>query len=259
MAAPVEAAIAREDLDIRLGLRDVAVDARLLIENRGPARAFDVGFPCVEKVDAAVTTLACRTRPRVEVDGRTVAARLRWSRERPVAGRGRAGDWVWRMSLREQARVTLRVRYVSRLVNDRYDIPFHGLALLHYRLTTGAAWAGTIGELHMRLDTPSDAIADIAPEGYARSPRRITWDLRDVEPNEDLIVRYHFLVLGMDLDDPRRRTQAVETLRRDGADEMLRFYQLLERHYHIPVPPRERVERTLAETLRMYEAPPPAK
>lgn len=181
-------ALAREVLTIDVGLTAATVEAAMTLENRGPATRLDVGFPCDPGLDPGVAGLDCRTPIAVEIDGKRVAAKLRKTR----GGK----HWMWSMRFGADSRVSLIVRYRSKLMNDRYETPFFGMGTLHYRLATGASWAGPIGELTMRVDLPSDAIVHIAPAGYAREHGRITWALKDVEPAQDLAVTVHPMYLG---------------------------------------------------------------
>lgn len=187
-ATSTTVALAREELTIDVGLTAAAVKAAMILENHGPAARLDVGFPCDAGLDPGVAGLDCKTPIAVEIDGKKIAARLRETK----GGR----HWMWPMRFAADSRVSLVVSYRSKLRNDRYETPFFGMGTLHYRLATGASWAGPIGELTMRVDLPSDAIVHIAPAGYVREHGRISWSLKDVEPAQDLAVTVHPMYLG---------------------------------------------------------------
>jgi hypothetical protein len=187
-ATSTTVALAREELTIDVGLTAAAVKAAMVLENRGPAARLDVGFPCDAGLDRGVAGLDCKTPIVVEIDGKKVTARLR----KTQGGR----HWMWPMRFAADSRVSLTVSYRSKLMNDRYQTPFYGMGTLHYRLATGASWAGPIGELSMRVDLPSDAIVHIAPAGYTREHGRISWTLEDVEPAQDLAITVHPMYLG---------------------------------------------------------------
>lgn len=187
-ATSTTVALAREALTIDVRPRAAAVRADMTLENRGPATRLDVGFPCDVGLDPGVAGLPCKTPLTVEIDGKKVTARLR----KTAGGR----HWMWPMRFAADQRVSLVVSYRSPLINDRYDTPLYGMGILHYRLATGASWAGPIGELTMRVDMPSDALVHIAPAGYTREHGRVEWKLTDYEPKEDLAITVHPMFLG---------------------------------------------------------------
>jgi hypothetical protein len=187
-AASTTVALAREELTIDVATTAATVKAVLTLENRGPATRLDVGFPCEGGLDPGVAGLECKTRIAVQVDGQRVPVKLR------KTGGGR--HWMWPMRLAADSRVSLVVSYRSRLQNDRYQTPFFGMGTLHYRLATGASWAGPIGELEMRVDMPTDALVHIAPPGYTREHGRVSWKLSGVEPDQDLAITVHPMYLG---------------------------------------------------------------
>jgi hypothetical protein len=181
-------ALAREALTIDVRPTAATVRADMTLENRGPAAQLDVGFPCDVGLEPGVAGLECKTPLRVEIDGKKVKPRLK----KTQGGR----HWMWPMRFAADSRVSLVVSYRTRLVNDRYDTPFYGMGILHYRLATGASWAGPIGELTMRVDMPTDALVHIAPGGYIREHGRVEWKLTDHEPKEDLAITVHPMFLG---------------------------------------------------------------
>jgi hypothetical protein len=187
-ATSTTVALAREELVIEVNTTSAEVTAALMLDNRGPATRLEVGFPCERSVDPGVAALDCRTPITVTVDGKKVATRLRTTK----GGK----HWMWPMRFAADSRVSLQVSYRARLYNDRYQTPFFGMGILHYRLATGASWAGPVGELIMRVDLPTDALVHIAPGGYVREHGRVTWKLSEVEPSQDLAITVHPLYLG---------------------------------------------------------------
>ena len=200
-ATSTTVALAREELSIEVDLTSAAVKAVLTLENRGPATRLDVGFPCESGVDPGVAALDCKTPISVAIDGKKVTTKLRKTRD--------GKHWMWPMRLAADSRVSLTVSYRSRLHNDRYATAFFGMGILHYRLVTGASWAGPIGELEMRVDLPTDALVHIAPAGYTREHGRVTWKLAGVEPAEDLAITVHPMYLGRAAGGIRAKDRAV--------------------------------------------------
>ena len=143
-------AIAREDLLIDVGAKHAEVRATLRLENRGGDAKITVGFPCDTTEYAGAHGLECKTRIAVAADGKKLAARLKKTSKTRK-------HWIWPMRFAAGQTVTLVVSYRTRLINDRYPIPAHGMGTLYYRLATGAHWAGPIGELHMEVRLPTDA------------------------------------------------------------------------------------------------------
>lgn|GEM_PF-3932360 len=176
-----QVAIAREELVIDIKPDWAEVGVALWLENRGKATRFQVGFPCDVDPEENVSTLPCKTRLDVAVDGKRVRPV-----ERPTSKQ--VHDWVWPMRFGAGGKVRLDIAYRAPLVNDRYDHGLWGMEALVYRLLTGAAWAGPIGQLEIEVHTPTDGLAFIAPRGYTRSPGKIRWSLADFEPNEDLVL-----------------------------------------------------------------------
>ena len=75
-----------------------------------------------------------------------------------------------------------------------------GRFALHYRLITGAEWAGTIGVLDVRVTSPAAVLAYIAPNGYTRSRRVVEWHLRDYEPSTDVLLFFEPGLVGGNLE-----------------------------------------------------------
>jgi hypothetical protein len=185
--APVtseQVALVSERLSIDVTRKDAAVDAQLHLKNGGAATTLQVGFPCVKDLSDEIAGLGCATKIEVSIGGKRVAAKQK------------NAHWIWSMHFEAGQEVDLRVTYRSPLVNDRYETPFLGMGALHYQLTTGAAWAGKIDSLHMEVRLPTDAIIGVSPAGAARAHGMLTWDLKDVEPDRDLVVLVHPIFLG---------------------------------------------------------------
>lgn len=251
----VEVGIAQEVLDIDVDPGRARVRARIELHNRGPAVNLPVAFPCEVDRGGGVVGLDCRVRPEVTVAGRPTRVR----RVRTNAGT----EWAFRIPLPAGARAWVVVRYHSQFEPD-HEPPLHGVFALVYRLTTGAAWAGTIGDLQAQVTLPAEAlpIADIAPAGYAREDRRIAWHMTDYEPSEDLVVGFHFpprVTYALDRLAHARGAEherALEGLREaidrteGDAESYVAGTESMAQHYGFPVAPLDRVQRTLAETAR---------
>ena len=168
--------------------------------------------------------------------------------------------WAWPMSMAAGEVVELVVSYSLPLVNDNYGTPAHGMAALAYKLVTGATWAGPIRELEIVLRLPHAAVAWIAPAGYRREPGVIRWTLRDVEPDEDLVV---FVAPGPFVpasDAERAREQAERLLERgEQLHEFVGFFRkLYGDHYVLRAPTPAEVRAVVEETAALLQPPPKA-
>ena len=263
-SSSTEIALAREELTIDLSRTEATVKAVLHLENRGPAARLTVGFPCDSGEDRGLLGLDCRTKIKVRVAGKSVAAKKT------------KGHWVWPMKFTAGQKVDLEVSYASKLRNDRYESPFMGMGTLYYRLATGARWAGPIGELDMRVNLPTDAIAHIAPAGYTREPGAVVWKLRDVEPDGDLALLFHPIYLGRAAsalpaknrdemlalvakgDFKRDELVAAAKEQRANVDEIVRFatffQQVARGKLGLPAPTEAEVRATIEESAKLMEA-----
>ena len=241
-------ALAREDLTIRVAERKALVSARLHLRNDGPAARLLVGFPCERGVDPGVAALDCRTKIAVKVDGKKVRAKRK------------GHHWVWPMRLGAGVETDLEVAYAAPLRNDRYKIPVLGMGILHYRLTTGAAWAGPIGELSIRVELPTEAILHIAPAGYKRSSGVIEWTLKDVEPADDVAILVDPYLTSRFV---RARESKAELARLakeiTGRKERLvkqasMLHRAMGSSLGLRPPSTEAIERTVAESIRIIES-----
>lgn len=247
-ATSTTVALAREELAIDVDLKSAAVKAVLTLENRGPATRLEVGFPCASGVEPGVAALDCKTPVAVAIDGKKVAAKLRKTR----GGK----HWMWPMQLAADSRVSLTVSYRSRLYNDRYDTPFFGMGILHYRLATGASWAGPIGELEMRVDLPTDALVHIAPAGYTREHGRVTWKLAGVEPAEDLAITLHPMYVGRAAVSPDARRRVAGEMRKE-LPELVRyglwFHDVAGKKLGLPAPVEADVRACVEQSIALME------
>ena len=257
--SPVEIALVKESLAIRVGLRSADVTADIDLQNQGLAHAFEVGFPCENGVKAqSQVALDCGTPIRVTVNGKR-----RETTKREVNG---ACEYVWKMEFAAGQRTKLRVAYTTRLVNDRYDAPMYGALLLLYRLSTGADWAGPIKTLDMTVQLPTDAIAWIGPPGYTRTPKQIEWHLTDYEPTSELMILFHPEFIGYFEKADKKlsvlKGEARERLAGEYRERVKRFaangesMQEVMAHllpiFHLP-PPKDGFRETLAESVKLME------
>lgn len=269
-----EIAMVEEQLAITMDVRSAAVRAEITLENRGPASALEVGFPCALGDDAGAIDVPCATALTITVDGKRVAAKKR--KQSP-----KLANWVWPMKLGDKARAKLVVSYRAPLRNDRYSVPAAGLGAFTYRLTTGARWAGPIGKLVITVDHLHEGLLFVAPAGYQRSPGRLTWAFTDYEPTEEVILMPHPMA-GMDLAralgalEPKRRGKKSATeylrariesgdfaraeiqaiaarLREQGNSFGEDWLPLISRFAGVPAPAPERAKSVLEESIRLLE------
>lgn len=175
-------AMAKEDLAIELTLTELRVKAVLWLENQvgQPARV-DVGVPCTKSPDADVVGLSCNVKPRVLLD-KAVAPLLLRAGKKDIAPLA----WSWTLQLRGKQRMRVEVTYSTPLKGAANPVPVAGLSTLYYRLRPAALWAGPIGELNIDVALPVETVVHVAPEGYARGTRKLSWHLKDIEPQSDL-------------------------------------------------------------------------
>jgi len=204
-AANSQIALELEDLRMDVGYHQVEVRARFRFRNGGPARTLRVGFPCAPELEGPMSTLYCKAPLKVRVEGRPVKVR----RLQP-AERGHEWHFVWSMHFAAEQRVELDLRYTAPLVNERYGgLPLSGMALLHYRLATGARWAGPIRQLEIEVRLPLETLVHAWPAGYERSPGRLKWRLKDVEPDHDLAIFTYPMANGAFLSALRAKSAAA--------------------------------------------------
>lgn len=241
-----EIRIAREDLDIELTRKESIVSAKIDLENPGAGARLQVGFPCEKELDG-IASLACQTPIAVTVDGKPLKTR-------------RAGKaWVWPMRFAAGQHVALEVRYRAPLRNERYDDPFSGMGALHYRLVTGAAWAGPIGELHMRVRLPTEAAVWITPSGFTRERGVVSWDLKDVEPSGDLAIFFAPRLVARKAQTPEQRGALAKELRA-GLPELTSWASTLHavtrKELALPAPTEQQVRETVEASAKLLEATP---
>ncbi|HEV8321617.1 MAG TPA: hypothetical protein VG389_08395 [Myxococcota bacterium] len=268
----VAVGIAREVLSVTVGPKTAAVDALLVLENHGAPTKLMVGFPCDAGPEPGAAGVPCKTKITVTADGKPIAAKVRKTS-------AKEWHWVWPMAFGAAARVALAVRYDAPLINPRYEVPVEGMGLFHYRLTTGARWAGPIGELEITVNTPFDALIWISPGGYVREPGRLTWRLKDVEPAEDLVfapavpvAAWEYAALGGgSIAEVRARRDAgdfekkamlalVERLKEDFGEHaeaeriVVGYLGVIARMSGLPLPAPERLRATALESARVLES-----
>ncbi|MEW5934627.1 MAG: hypothetical protein AB1816_13715, partial [Bacillota bacterium] len=155
----------------------VAAHFRLIAEREV---GLDVGFP----VDPAWASEL-----EVRVDGRK--QEWTWSGD---------GKWaVWRMEFRPGTAVDLSVRY-----QELFGLESPGSPLrFSYVLSTGAAWQGPIGRVRLEVATSGSVTKDdvlyALPEGYRLVDGKLVWDMRHVEPSEDVHISLRNVVLREDV------------------------------------------------------------
>ena len=259
-----QVAMAEETLTIALDERTAAVEARVTLRNDGPATRLVVGFPCAVGDDAGAIDVPCKVPLTVTVGGKRVRA------ARPRGGTP-VRHWTWPMKLAASQQVELVVRYRAPLVNERYGVPAYGMGLFTYRLTTGARWAGPIGRLHITVDHGHDALLFVSPAGGTRTPGRITWELTDVEPTEEVVLipapmegnrlaaqlgartvaaRQARLAAG---DYARADVEAAIAGLRAADGDLDRWLPLISRVAELPTPPADRARATIAASIALLE------
>ncbi len=183
-------AMVAETLSIDIGLRAATVRAAVTLENKGEATALVVGFPCAVGEDAGAIDPPCKVPLAVTANGKKVRVTTKKTKTQ--------SHWTWPMKLAAGQNIQLVVAYKAPLVNERYSVPASGMGLFAYRLTTGARWAGPIGTLNITVDHMHDALLYVSPAGGKREPGRITWQLKDHEPTEEVLL-IPYPRIGMDV------------------------------------------------------------
>lgn len=247
-----QVALVSEDLTIRVVGSEAFVRARLSLRNLGGKTNVVVGFPCEGRLDPDVAGLDCRTRIAVKRDGKKVATKRK----------GR--HWVWPLRLGAGAETELEIAYRAPIRNPRYKDPALGVGLLHYRLTTGAAWAGPIRELRIRVELPTETLLHIAPAGYRRSRGVIEWHLRDVDPRDDVAIVIHPYLNSRYARAVKRGKEGASELRALAAeitqhkDRLVKQARILHRamgkKLGLREPSTDEIARVVAESARLIEA-----
>jgi hypothetical protein len=170
--------------EVKIRLPEAEVEAQFVLRNEGPATWVTIGFPETGGgADFPGTDQSSFTGFRSTVDGKPV----RVSRVIESRGGGMSDYhfwWVKRVHFaRGQTRVVVN-RYTGELGFDS-----GGHRSFTYVLKTGASWKGSIGRARITCDVTGlkgAAPLTFRPEGGIRTGDRITWDLRDLNPNEDI-------------------------------------------------------------------------
>ena len=101
------------------------------------------------------------------------------------------GLFYWTVSFPAGARRTVHVRYETR--RDTLLGGALGVQNFTYILTTGRRWKGPIGtaEIVLKLvDVKHSQIAELRPPGYTRTRTGYRWMLHDIEPTQNVRVRF---------------------------------------------------------------------
>lgn len=259
-----QVAMTGEDLHIVLDLRTAAVEAKVTLVNRGPATRLTVGFPCATGDDAGAIDVPCKVPLAVTVGGKK-------QKLKRVKTSKTVQHWTWPLALAAGQETTVVVRYQAPLLNERYSTPAFGMGLFTYRLTTGARWAGPIGDLHIVVEHFHEPLLFVSPAGYQRAPGRLEWHLKAHEPTDEVVLIPH-PYLGNRLagtlaagggkaararlasgDYPRAAVDSVlADLRAD--DQVLdQWLPLIIEVGHLPAPPRDRAAAVVAESVLVLE------
>lgn len=265
-----QVAMTEETLTIALDLRSAAVQAAVTLENRGPATKLLVGFPCATGDEAGAVDVPCKVPLTITARGKKVSAKKQKDSKT-------LQHWIWPMQLAAGEKVELVVRYRAPLINDRYGVPGQGMGSFSYRLTTGARWAGPIGKLTITLEPLHDALLFISPPGYRREPGRITWDLTDHEPTQEVFILPHPTAGGRLASTlfapgkrkpasgatPRERLAAGDYARADvdAALAQLRapgdwadgWLDTISRVAKLPAPSKDQAAACIAESIKLLE------
>lgn len=168
----------RERVVIDLSPNRARVTATFIFRNEGPECEQIIAFPAGER--GLVTTRDFRA----WVDGAQVEVGTQSPSFEHL--------YYWTASFPANGEREVRVAYQT-----RRDTSIGGsLADTHftYILTTGRRWKGPIGSAEIVLnlrDIQHHQILDLQPAGHTRTPSGYRWLRRDVEPEQDVRVRFH--------------------------------------------------------------------
>lgn len=264
-ATDANIAMVAETLTIDIGLRAATVRAAVTLENRGEATALVVGFPCAVGEDAGAIDPPCKLPLAVTANGKKVRVATKKTKIQ--------SHWTWPMKLAAAEKVELVVSYRAPLVNERYTVPASGMGLFAYRLTTGARWAGPIGTLNITVDHMHDALLYVSPAGGKREPGRITWQLEDHEPTEEVLL-IPYPRIGMDVAtragaktsaelrtkiaagdvEKAKLDELVKEMTEDGPKMAKDWLPTISRVSKVPLPAADRVEATIKESIELVKA-----
>lgn len=259
-------AMVAETLTIDIGLRAASVRAAVTLENKGDATSLVVGFPCAVGEDAGAIDPPCKLPLAVTANGK----RLKVATKKTTKTQS---HWTWPMKLAAAEKVELVVTYKAPLVNERYSVPASGMGLFAYRLTTGARWAGPIGTLNITVDHMHDALLYVSPAGGKREPGRITWQLKDHEPTEEvLLIPYPRIGMSVatgagaktsaelrakiaagDVEKAKLEALAKE-MAKDGPELAKQWLPTISQVSKVPLPAPDRVDATIKESVELVKA-----
>jgi len=160
-----------------------------------------------ERQDFSPETLATRMKLSVMADGKPVDFDCRTT---PLAPDTTTWFACWPMKFKPGQSIRVLVSYTvpwsGREHNFHYPQPMDGKygsysysGEFTYIVSTGATWAGTIGDALISVELPSECMGDIGifPKGYATSKKGhstwVTWHYSDWEPDSSGDIR-----LGID-------------------------------------------------------------
>ncbi|MBO4500511.1 MAG: hypothetical protein J5732_09730 [Bacteroidaceae bacterium] len=101
--------------------------------------------------------------------------------------------FVWDETFRSGETSVITVSYTVPHTFDRAEVSRQ----YKYILETGAGWYGNIGQADINVtladDVPIDHVELISPAGYRMEGRKLTWQLRDFEPDSssNIVVRFY--------------------------------------------------------------------
>jgi hypothetical protein len=168
---------------VRIQVPEARVSARFVFHNDGPPVTVEMGFP--EEGGGDIALLDTHFQGfRSYVDGKRVAVR------RVVASQGNSYRYWW----------VKRVRFgrgQTRVVENRYIGGQGGMSSgdrwFNYILQSGASWKGPIGRARIICDIRGlRDFADLkfSPAGYRQRGHLLVWDLKNIEPTEDIHIAW---------------------------------------------------------------------
>lgn len=163
----------RERVVIDLSPNRAAVTATFIFRNEGPQREQIIAFPA----DTARDFRAWVNGAPVEVGTQSPSFEHLY---------------YWTASFPEGAERTVRVSYRT-WRDDHLEGPITDTEFT-YILITGRRWKGPIGSAEIILnlrDIHHRQILDLQPAGHTRTPTGYRWLLRDIEPDQNVRVRFH--------------------------------------------------------------------
>ncbi len=169
--------------EIRVKLPERTVETRFVFRNEGPATSVLMGFPEEGYGDIVPARTGFRYF-RSSLDGRPIKT------DRRVASETNDHQyhfwWVKRVPFGRNQTRTVTNSYQSGLAEDSL-----GNNWFTYVLETGAPWKGKIGKARIVVDVSGlreKWPVSFKPSGYVRQGHKVIWDLRDIEPKENIHV-----------------------------------------------------------------------